>query len=1767
MSNPGGGGGGGVRLPPLVQPVIIQTGINGSATAGIGQVAQAVNQATTAVGGMGTAWNGMNTSLSKSVHAWRTAGDNLRMTGSLMMYQIAMPLKAIGKAAIQASMEFETSMKHIQGLVGMTGAQVSMMSEKVLDMSGAVGKAPTELANALYYITSAGITNTTTALDTLNVSARAASAGLGTTQDVANLSTSVMNAYAPGLYNASVATDALVAAVREGKAEASEFAPAMGKVIPVAASFGVKFQDVAAAIAALTRQGAPAGTAAIQLRQILASLLDPTQKATEQLAAYGLSAGKLRSTIQQEGLLAGLMELKTAFGDNASELSQVFGNIRPLQAVMALIGPSFSRNAQIFNELNDSAGDASAAFEVASQALGFKLNQASAQAKVSLVKIGDALAPVIKLFADMAVLVSKGIGFVAGIPGIVKMTAMVGGLAIVMTSLVRSFASYVRLKSYTTIALQSITNGFYDQTTGMITNIQTGQTYAATAQQAAAAGIQMGSSAGVAGSMMMGLSTVIGELSAFIAELMAVITENTLITAENTKMNQQLAASQGIVVTSTTAETDSVLAGNTALSQWANSSNAAAAATNNLSGAQTGATVATNTNTGANATNATSNIAMANSIRQNVLAVMQSKIATTGATVATSTFGIVTQYVAIQVKAATASIRSMIATMLPMAAAFLAVYGAIKLVKFAINSGNKEVNNSYKAMTSLTDKLSNFRVAPIVIGMDVQYTVNGAKAKSASQDSLIDEFETFLFNKDEKGNPQDQGKKIQKEIDGFAQDVKDGVLSGNKKISTAVALIQTFGADTKTRDAATAYFARRFQINKDQLAKAVTSSSGDAKQIFEDNLLRFQKDIAAGRTNASYIMPSNMTNMTEYFKNLIPGAEGLKQGDWEKGLGKDALDQVAMDIKNTGEGLVAPLVNSLNAGGGSSQQFVGGLQKVYESALAAGKSTIFAEDATLKFAKAAFKSAGMSDKGATVQELLRNNTDKLNTSMTELAGNVELSTGKTDASSISAKELIDSFNSLSVSSGSVVRDIQQVSEVVSSLKMAFDGGLNPFVQDAVDIFDAYTEALKNAKKGQEALFGSQASLIDSQANYSSAISTALTDIRTAGGDIAGYSADSLKAQQSLVGVFKASTEVANAVYANTTGTAEQRQAAATKAAADYINAANDALIKKGGISKDALDKFWSTRMGKQITVGGAVIQANAEYLGMTFGQTEIATDGGKGAGADTVDGAVVGVQESNNKLEKAMIKSAKLAVRTYKKTLGIKSPSTVFRDQVGIPMVDGVIEGVRMKSNALEVRMATYAKNAVNRARKVISTSPITVPITTSDTPSPEDSAAEARAAADAAFAKDAKAKELKDAKAKAVKLHGKKLSSSVYDVLATNLAGQGPAAIMKQAGKTALENFAEGVLAAQDKVKTNVTKLIKAIISEVSDKLSTFSATVSAQINLAQAQNDLKKFMVNNTPEMLAASVAAATRAVNQSQMKYGAGQGTEVTQYERSKISTAKAAAEQAQRDYRLGKISYADMIDAQNEYANVQAAASEASKENADAQNSLTDAQFAQTNQAILLVQEQLKLVDAQNSLTTAYINAKISSGDLVGVMSGLATQAGLSASVITGMVASFTALTGLTPASLGISTGVASLLNPAAGEAAGASITGAPLPMTKPKNPKKGQMYRNSKGIAMKWDGKKWVAVPGYAMGGNMLPGRIAMVGENGPELVRPASAMNVTPFSVLEQYARTLAHGGGDGGYESDGRNINIVVNNPVPERASDSIARRMQNMSSLGLFS
>lgn len=416
----------------------------------------------------------------------RTLGDAMRMSASLMKYTVAGAFMKVGQAALQAFRNFELSFSRIRGLVGISRDEVEKMKESVLGMAGATTRGPEELAEALYFITSAGIRDSATAMAVLESAAKAAAAGLGDTKTVADAVTSAMNAYGTGNLSAASATDILVAAVREGKAEADTFAPAFSKVLPVAAAFGASFNDVAAAMAALTRSGMTAGTAGIYVRQTLSQLLKPSKQGSEALAAVGTSANEVRKNIQEKGLFAGLSELSTRLGgtqEGAEKFSKVFGNVRALTAMLQLVGPAAAENEEIFRRMSNTTGDLDHAFMTYQETIDAKYNKALADSRVALIKMGEALKPIASILLDTAAMISRAftsIFNILGGPVLKVITSAIAGFTLLVvamaagmkttSALIRLFANLTMTMTGTQIMYDANTKSLYRLTAAQAAN-------------------------------------------------------------------------------------------------------------------------------------------------------------------------------------------------------------------------------------------------------------------------------------------------------------------------------------------------------------------------------------------------------------------------------------------------------------------------------------------------------------------------------------------------------------------------------------------------------------------------------------------------------------------------------------------------------------------------------------------------------------------------------------------------------------------------------------------------------------------------------------------------------------------------------------------------------------------------------------------------------------------------------------------------------------------------------------------------------------------------------------------------------------------------------------------------------------------------------------------------------------------------------------------------------------------------------------------------
>lgn len=324
---------------------------------------------------------------------------NMVGAGRMLTFSLTAPIIAATTAIGKMSIEFGQSMSRISGLTAQSREQVAAWRSEVLKLAGDTARAPKELADALYFISSSGI-KASQAMDVLTIAAKASASGLGNTEDIAHTLTSVMAAYSKSNLTASQTADILVSTVREGNAEISQIGSSIGHVASLAAEMGISFNDVGAAIAAMTRVGLDGSESVTALKRVLGTLLEPSAAARKELDLYGLSAAELRKEASQN-LIGALMHVKTAMHNNVEAVGKVFGSVKGLTGMLSLTGQQASEVQRIFGSLRGTTGDLAKAFDEASSTPGFKLQAAFTGLKASLIEFGDSSSDIIVQFAKV----------------------------------------------------------------------------------------------------------------------------------------------------------------------------------------------------------------------------------------------------------------------------------------------------------------------------------------------------------------------------------------------------------------------------------------------------------------------------------------------------------------------------------------------------------------------------------------------------------------------------------------------------------------------------------------------------------------------------------------------------------------------------------------------------------------------------------------------------------------------------------------------------------------------------------------------------------------------------------------------------------------------------------------------------------------------------------------------------------------------------------------------------------------------------------------------------------------------------------------------------------------------------------------------------------------------------------------------------------------------------------------------------------------------
>lgn len=340
---------------------------------------------------------GLSAAVAQAEGSLAGIGNNASSIGKTLTRGLTLPLLALGGLATKMAIDFESALARVAALTPLTdelGGGIDAVREKILSIANdpQIIAGPTDLANALYFAGSAGL-SAENAFQVTELAAKGMSVGMGDASDIAKVLIFALNNYPDTALTAASAMDALTVAIRDGTAEPNELAIALGRLLPVAAEAGISFEQVTASVSQLSNLGVPVRVATTSLRALFSQLLSPTIEATQLLAELGITAEQLRSQLELGPVAAFQLLLKATHG-NIDALHDIIPQIRGFTAFLGLTGDKAKKLAEIFKDMQNDTGAFQRVLDQISKTPGFKFQKSVQELQVAGIALGEQLIPV-----------------------------------------------------------------------------------------------------------------------------------------------------------------------------------------------------------------------------------------------------------------------------------------------------------------------------------------------------------------------------------------------------------------------------------------------------------------------------------------------------------------------------------------------------------------------------------------------------------------------------------------------------------------------------------------------------------------------------------------------------------------------------------------------------------------------------------------------------------------------------------------------------------------------------------------------------------------------------------------------------------------------------------------------------------------------------------------------------------------------------------------------------------------------------------------------------------------------------------------------------------------------------------------------------------------------------------------------------------------------------------------------------------------------------
>ena len=331
--------------------------------------------------------------LSKASKRVAAFGARMKAVGRSISMNFSLPFAAVGVAGAKMAIDLDKNMTKINTLVGISKKEVAEFSQQIMGLSGEVAQAPADLADGLFFLTSAGLRGAN-AMETLEQVSKGVAIGLGEQADLAKVAAAAQNAYGADTLTASEALDAFGMAVRTGMFESADLAESLGTQVGMAAELGISFDELLANVSAYTRTTGDAKSATTGFGGVMMAFAKETAGGEKALESVNMSYEGLRKMLQEKGLQETLFAMKDAFAQNGVQMTEFFGKSQAVKNIMGVLGEQGENYKGILEEMESATGMVSDSFDTVSGTTGFKMEQSLQTMKNAAQELGVMLLPI-----------------------------------------------------------------------------------------------------------------------------------------------------------------------------------------------------------------------------------------------------------------------------------------------------------------------------------------------------------------------------------------------------------------------------------------------------------------------------------------------------------------------------------------------------------------------------------------------------------------------------------------------------------------------------------------------------------------------------------------------------------------------------------------------------------------------------------------------------------------------------------------------------------------------------------------------------------------------------------------------------------------------------------------------------------------------------------------------------------------------------------------------------------------------------------------------------------------------------------------------------------------------------------------------------------------------------------------------------------------------------------------------------------------------------